>query len=307
MSFNKINFLPTLSISGMNKKTLTGLIAATTLMSTFSAINPADAANPFSLTIEAPGVQQSNLFTNPNAYGAKNVYQDSFNSDTPTTYGTTTSVLGFNYQTSPTSNTVMNNTTSNSVGYFTNAYIASTTTGNAPGGATYGGAGGSGNYFDVNQQISGNVTQSTLTFTNPQSYFGLWWSAGDAANTMTFLSNGQVVATYSTASVLSYLAQLPNPKSYNGNPNNGQDSTEPFAYLNFFANPNTTFNQIQFSNVGGTGFEADNFTVASSYTSTSGTLISVPEPTAVVGLMAIGGMFLRKRKNQNLDSVKESA
>ncbi|MHC5827557.1 MAG: Npun_F0296 family exosortase-dependent surface protein, partial [Nostoc sp.] len=44
----------------------------------------------------------------------------------------------------------------------------------------YGGAGGKGNYFDVNANISGQ-TVSSLNLTNPESYFGLWWSAGDAS------------------------------------------------------------------------------------------------------------------------------
>ena len=35
-------------------------------------------AQPFVVTIEAPGVQQSSLFTNPTAFGASNLVVESF-------------------------------------------------------------------------------------------------------------------------------------------------------------------------------------------------------------------------------------
>jgi T5SS/PEP-CTERM-associated repeat protein len=59
----------------------------------------------------------------------------------------------------------------------------------------------------------------------------------------------------------------------NGNPNSGKANGKLYAFLNFCAdpsNPNLTFNQIVFSNVGSDRFQLDNLTIASDYTDTSG-------------------------------------
>ncbi|QLE47478.1 hypothetical protein FD724_04655 [Nostoc sp. C057] len=157
----------------------------------------------------------------------------------------------------------------------------------------YGAAGGTGKYFDVDTNRSGNgQTVSTLNLTSPQSYFGLWWSAGDANNVITFLSQGQVVQTLTTADVVSYIAKLPNKTSYYSNPNSqfqNQNSGEPYAFINFY-DVGGTFDQVQFTNIGGTGFESDNHTVASSYKSITGNIVTqaVPESSSVLGVFAIG-------------------
>ncbi|MEH1911156.1 Npun_F0296 family exosortase-dependent surface protein [Nostoc sp.] len=155
----------------------------------------------------------------------------------------------------------------------------------------YGGAGGTGKYFDVNANISGQ-TVSTLNLTTAQSYFGLWWSAGDANNVLTFLSQGKVVETITTADVVKYIAALTNKASYYGNPNStfaNQNSGEPYAFINFY-DVAGTFNQVQFSNIGGTGFESDNHTVATSYKSITGSVVTkaVPESSSLLGVLVIG-------------------
>ncbi|MHC5595479.1 MAG: Npun_F0296 family exosortase-dependent surface protein [Nostoc sp.] len=155
----------------------------------------------------------------------------------------------------------------------------------------YGGAGGTGQYFDVDTNRSGGQqTVSTLNLTTPQSYFGLWWSAGDANNKLTFLSQGQVVQTLTTADVVSYIANLPNKSSYYGNPNSPTQNTgEPYAFINFY-DVGGTFDQVQFTNVGGTGFESDNHTVATGYKSITGNVVvkAIPESSSVLGVFAIG-------------------
>ncbi|MBG1261668.1 hypothetical protein [Nostoc commune] len=154
----------------------------------------------------------------------------------------------------------------------------------------YGGAGGTGKYFDVDTNRSGGKqTVSTLNLTTAQSYFGLWWSAGDANNKLTFLSQGQVVQTLTTADVVNYIAKLPNKNSYYGNPNSPTQNTgEPYAFINFY-DVGGTFDQVQFTNVGGTGFESDNHTVATSYKSITGNIVvkAVPESSSVLGVFAI--------------------
>ncbi|MBA3921495.1 MAG: hypothetical protein H0X31_07280 [Nostocaceae cyanobacterium] len=156
----------------------------------------------------------------------------------------------------------------------------------------YGGAGGANKYFDVNTGRSGNgQTVSTLNLTKSQDYFGLWWSAGDSNNVLTFLSQGKVVQTVTTADVVSYIGKLANKASYYGNPNSpfkNNDSNEPFAFINFY-DVGGTFDQVQFSNNGGSGFESDNHTVASGYKAITGHVITaVPESSSVFGVVAIG-------------------
>ncbi|QFS44295.1 hypothetical protein GXM_01768 [Nostoc sphaeroides CCNUC1] len=163
----------------------------------------------------------------------------------------------------------------------------------------YGGADGTGKYFDVDSNRSGkdkdgkpNQTVSTLDLTNnPQSYFGLWWSAGDANNVLEFYSKGNLVEKITTADVVSYIAKLPNKASYYSNPNSafkGQNSGEPYAFINFY-DVAGTFDQVKFTNIGGTGFESDNHTVATGYKSITGNVIrAVPESSSVLGVFAIG-------------------
>ncbi|MEH2419204.1 Npun_F0296 family exosortase-dependent surface protein [Nostoc sp.] len=153
----------------------------------------------------------------------------------------------------------------------------------------YGGAGGTGKYFDVNANISGQ-TLSTLNLTTAQSYFGLWWSAGDANNVLTFLSQGKVVQTITTADVVSYIGKLANKASYYGNPNSPTQNTgEPYAFINFY-DVAGTFDQVQFTNIGGTGFESDNHTVATGYKSIVGDVVTkaVPESSSLLGVFVIG-------------------
>jgi len=156
----------------------------------------------------------------------------------------------------------------------------------------YGGAGGAKQYFDVDTSRSGNgQTVSTLNLTKPQDYLGLWWSAGDSNNALTFLSQGKVVQTVTTADVVSYIGKLANKASYYGNPNapfKNNDSGEPFAFINFY-DVGGTFDQVKFSNIGGSGFESDNHTIASGYNTITGHVVTaVPESSSVFGVVAIG-------------------
>jgi hypothetical protein len=128
----------------------------------------------------------------------------------------------------------------------------------------YGGATGQGVY-PVQSAPPGGVggpqaiNETVLTLNKPSSYFGLWWSAGDAANTLSFYNNNTLVAQFNTQSILDLL-----PQSYFGNPTSafkGQDSWEPFAFLNVYGGKGVTFNKIVFDNPGSSGFESDNWTV----------------------------------------------
>jgi hypothetical protein len=141
----------------------------------------------------------------------------------------------------------------------------------------FGGAGGS-RYVAIGAQ-SGQ-TQMTLSLPGAQSYFGFWWSAVDAGNSLEFLSGGSVIKTYDRNSAFGSL-----PNTYLGNPNNGGDSGEKFAYFNFVGTNGTTFDQVRFKNVDTTtGFEADNFSIR-----------AVPAPPAVV-LVGMGTGVVAMRR-----------
>ena len=127
----------------------------------------------------------------------------------------------------------------------------------------YGGAGGTGNYIAIGAQ-AGSTSPVQLTLTGPQAYFGIWVSAADQFNQMSFYSGNQLVGSYDAPAGLAALNKLPNAGQYYGNPNNGADKSEPFGYLNFTGTNGTTFTSIVLANSGttATGFESDNWTVA---------------------------------------------
>jgi hypothetical protein len=100
------------------------------------------------------------------------------------------------------------------------------------------------------------VLSSTLTLDEASSYFGLWWSAGDARNVLQFYSGDALVAEFTTASLLA-----PLPKDYYGNPLNPSiNRGEPYAFINFFGDGSTSWDRIVFTNEGSSGFESDNYT-----------------------------------------------
>lgn len=254
----------------LKKNVFNGAVLASILATSAVISHPVSAQ--LTVAIEAPGQEQSALYLSPSTYGATNVYQADFNS------------ISAGYHTGP--------ITLANIGTINSGFIQTAN--------EYGGAGGTGNYFDVDKDTSGvpTDTSSTLTLNSPESYFGMWWSAGDSYNSLTFygLVNGveTPIETFSTANVISYLQNTANTSAYYGNPSGqfqGQDSGEPFAYLNFYAPQGLTFNEIVFSDPGNTGFESDNWTVASSYTSIAGTVLT-PEPSNTVGLLVIAGLGL---------------
>jgi hypothetical protein len=122
----------------------------------------------------------------------------------------------------------------------------------------------------------GGVSSTTLSLNASAAYFGMWWSAGDAANTLTFYSGGNQIAQFTVANLMSAL-----PGTYLGNPtpgsNYGSDSSEPFAFINFYGYDGTTFDKIVVSNNNNSGFEYDNDTVRNgAYGTDAGDLSTLP-------------------------------
>jgi hypothetical protein len=100
------------------------------------------------------------------------------------------------------------------------------------------------------------VTSTTLQLDLASSYFGMWWSAGDPRNVLTFYSGDTLVGKFTTSSLLH-----PLPSSYDGNPLNRKiNGGEPYAFINFFGDEKTTWDRIVLNNDGSSGFESDNYT-----------------------------------------------
>jgi len=106
------------------------------------------------------------------------------------------------------------------------------------------------------QGVGTPVHSTTLTLSTNSGYFGMWWSAGDAANVLDFYNGTKLVGEFTTANLLTKLGT-----AYNGNPRNTSlDSSEPFAFINFYGDAQTTWNKIVLRNSGTSGFESDNYT-----------------------------------------------
>ena len=97
--------------------------------------------------------------------------------------------------------------------------------------------------------------------------------------------------TLSGADVFSLVAMQPTPSAYFGNPNNGLDSTQPFAYVNLVATSGTVFNTVVFSNARiDSGFESDNHSV--------GLVAPTPEPGifALLSSLSVTSIVLVRRR-----------
>jgi len=190
----------------------------------------------------------------------------------------------------------------------------------------YGGANNTDYAVQSSSSGLGDTPKTTLTLNHSSSYFGLWWSAGDAKNVLDFYSGGtggKLVAQFVTADLGSL------PATYRGNPNTGSnrgaDGNEYFSFLNFFGN-GVSWDTVVFSNLGSSGFESDNWTsrvaawgsgphdsgplpgvpVIEINGTTVSTISSVPEPgnftstlmIGFIGSLSAGVMALRRSKNQ---------
>ena len=130
---------------------------------------------------------------------------------------------------------------------------------------------------------------------NGVNYFGYWLSALDGQNFVSFYKDGTKVFEFAPTDVLTLLAGKPD---YWGHPVTGENSKEPYVFLNFFYEGGT-FDRVVFTQgPGSAGYESDNHTLGF-YNRRSGNPVDpIPEPAALgligVGLLGIAG--LRRRR-----------
>lgn len=146
------------------------------------------------------------------------------------------------------------------------------------------------NYFVIGNQSG--TTDATLDLGQDRAYFGFYWGAGDRLNELELYNDNNLIFTYTVGDIISAINARSDSAQYYGNPNNGQNTAEPYAYLNFNATNGTVFDKVVFRNVLGTGFETDNHSVRTEP-------VGVPEPGAVALLVTGGisglGLAIRRR------------
>ncbi|MEO1298286.1 MAG: PEP-CTERM sorting domain-containing protein [Cyanobacteria bacterium J06636_16] len=148
------------------------------------------------------------------------------------------------------------------------------------------------------QVFAGTNLQIDLDETH--NYFGINWGSAHNGNEFSFYNGENLVQkfvyfndgrtfddgkTVNVASTLQEYNTVGHGNQYN-------------AYFNFFSeSENDIFNRIVISQKGGGGFETDNHTF---HAGTVGfesdpDVTDVPEPTAALGLLAVGGLFVHRR------------
>jgi hypothetical protein len=145
----------------------------------------------------------------------------------------------------------------------------------------YGGAGGTGAFGTINGDTTIGLSQAV-------NYFGIWGSALDGQNTVELYNNATLLGSFALQSLLQ--ASPGYSSAYLGNPFNGGDAGENFAFFNFMSD--TAFNKVRLVQNSGGGFEFDNLTV--------GTVSAAPEPVTwmmlLIGFGAIGAAMRSARR-----------
>ena len=164
----------------------------------------------------------------------------------------------------------------------------------------YGGATDSGHTSPTNYLGLGNDSNSVnpvyLTLTNPASYFGFWWSAGDQYNRVDLYQGSTLYATFSTQDLLTFLNNGTGnitalngtqyaTSAYFGNPNitsGSKDSTEPFVYVSFVIT-GASIDKLAFYNLStASAFESDNHSVIF-----TGSTVTIPTTFVSVETLAL--------------------
>ena len=127
-------------------------------------------------------------------------------------------------------------------------------------------------YFGAGME--GRNDTSVLYLSQPVSYFGLWFTAADSQNNFSLYLGEKKIADFSTGG----LAVA------------GLDSGDFFGPADFFALPDTTFDEVFFASGSGTGFQAAHHAASLSIDSLGAAevqaITSTPEPSTFLLVLA---------------------
>ena len=128
----------------------------------------------------------------------------------------------------------------------------------------YGGAGGTGNYANAVGGTSGYSISLATNGVPGVNYFGYWLSALDGGNQAVFYRGGVEVGSYTPPDLVAAVGACNGANAYCGNPNApflGNDSGEPFAFVNF-VDTSGYFDEVRIFESPSVGnYELDNHTV----------------------------------------------
>jgi hypothetical protein len=135
----------------------------------------------------------------------------------------------------------------------------------------------------------------TINLASTLNYFGMDWGAISPGNVFSFYKDNTLIKSFTTADVDPV---APIKASQHGGQGNG--------YLHFYSDSLLdNFNKIVITQTGDGGFESDNH----SFNVGTGKFTGfdpqdVPEPGITLGMLAMGGIFLRQRRQQKLQNAK---
>jgi hypothetical protein len=146
-------------------------------------------------------------------------------------------------------------------------------------------AGTTGNYLTVSETTAEGAV--SLTFSVAENYFGLYWGSLDPYNSITFLNEGQVIATYTGAEIATLTGMIANGNQMIASSN---------GYINFYTGDNF-FDEAILSTTN-FGFEVANIAYGDPPVSDA---VVVPEPSSLV---LLGSAFsslvvIRRRRRRN--------
>jgi len=131
---------------------------------------------------------------------------------------------------------------------------------------------------------------AVLELGSPQKYFGMWWAAADADNTLWLYDDATLLIQLTTSDLLPFL-----PPAYFGNPNTGQNPAEPYFYLHFTTTGNSEITHVLFANGSDSFFESDNHSIVDQSIGPPGTVV-VPEPSGLAAAVCVLGIVMATRR-----------
>ncbi len=163
----------------------------------------------------------------------------------------------------------------------------------------YGGTNGTGSF----PSLTGSATAPTSAYLIRLStsanipgvnYFGIWISALDANNSLSFYSNGQLLYSFGSTDLQAAIGACSTSNAYCGNPTTpfkGQNASEIYAYVNFFDTVGY-FDTVVLYQTSTSGFESSNHSAAYiNPLATSGTTFSAPDrPPAAASSAKFAGL-----------------